>query len=367
MSRRSVTIPDDFRLDSYTYKLPEERIAQRPCPERDASRLLVLRRGTGTVELARFRDIGQYLAKGSLLVANDSRVFPARLLGRRPGKGKAEVLLLTPPPFVTAALDASGLRTAEAEVLLRPAGKIRLHDRLELGPDLAAVVLAKGEFGRSRVALTWRGDLATLIEAIGSMPLPPYIRRAPDALDRERYQTVFADQRHTGSAAAPTAGLHFTPALIEALAESGIGFARLTLHVGYGTFSPVRCQDIRGHAMHTEWFEVPQATARAISRAKAEKRPVVAVGTTTARALEGLAREAGEITAQRGATDIFIHPGFEFRVVDQLITNFHLPGSSLLIMVSALAGRGAVLSAYATALREGFRFFSYGDAMLIVP
>jgi len=359
-------VPPEFRLTSYAYELPLERIAARPSPRRDSSRLLVLRARTGEIELAHFQDLGQFLPAGSLLVANESRVYPARLIGTRPSGGKVELLLLTPPAFLAGKPQPSGLCTAEAQVLLKPAGRLRIGETIAIAPNLSAVLLEKGAFGRCRVGLAWRDDLAAIIEQTGRMPLPPYIRREPDPADRERYQTVYASRERTGSAAAPTAGLHFTGELIAQLRAAGFGLVFVTLHVGYGTFSPVRCADIREHIMHSEWFEVPEETAEAIGQARAEGRPVVAIGTTTARALEGLARERGQVAAHRGATDIFIRPGHEFRAVDHLITNFHLPGSSLLIMVSALAGRENIQAAYARALAEGFRFFSYGDAMLIV-
>jgi len=362
----------DFLLNSYGFVLPEERIAQYPSGERDASRLMVLERETDRIDTARFSDILRFLPENCLLVANNSRVIPARMWGRRSGGGRVEVLLLTPLPLLEARPELGGRFTAEAEVLLRPAKKVRPGERLSISDGLEMELIERGDFGRCRVLLRWQGDVGELLERHGAMPLPPYIHRPkPQDGDSERYQTTYARQDKTGSVAAPTAGLHFTPELRAALQASGREWAELTLYVGYGTFSPVRCRDIREHAMHAEYVELPAATAEAVNRARQEGRPVIAVGTTSARTLEGVfaaqrVRDSDLLAAHAGWINIFLYPGRPFHVTDGLITNFHLPESSLLMLAAALAGRERVLAAYARALAEGFRFFSYGDAMLIL-
>lgn len=359
----------DYLLASYTYDLPEDQIAQHPSGERGGSRLLVLDRTTGVVTHSTFADLCEHLPKGALLVVNNSKVLPARLLGHRPTGGKVEFLLLTPLPLITPLATTTatepGWQVAEVEGLLRASKPLRPGDVLAFGEHIRVEVVQRGEFGRSKVLLHWHGDLPQLFVDNGHLPLPPYIRRGDGAEDRSRYQTVYAREDRLGSVAAPTAGLHFTPALRDALAARGHQWAEVTLYVGYGTFSPVRCEDIREHAMHREFIEVTEATVEAIRNAKAEGRPVVAVGTTSSRVLEGVVRECGELVPFSGWTDIFIYPGYVFKVVDHLITNFHLPESSLLMLVSALTGREKMLAAYEEAVREGYRFFSYGDAMLI--
>lgn len=385
-------VPEDDRLESYRFHLPEDRIAQHPAPERGGSRLLVLDRRTGRaggagLTHARFADLCDHLPEGCLLVANNSKVLPARLLGVRPTGGKVEFLLLTPLPLLEEMAgtadrvasthdglrdEAGGWRSVPAEGLLRASKKIRPGDVMSFGPDLSVEVTEPGDFGRSAVRLHWRGELRRLFLEQGHLPLPPYIRRetgadtedAPE--DRERYQTVYADDSRLGSVAAPTAGLHFTDDLRARLAATDRQWAEVTLYVGYGTFSPVRCADIRHHAMHREHIEVGEATAAAIRKAKAEGRPVVTVGTTSTRTLEGTVRACGEVRAFTGWTDIFIRPGYRFTVADHIITNFHLPESSLLMLVSAFAGRRRVLAAYEEAVAQGYRFFSYGDAMLLL-
>lgn len=360
---------DPFCLDSYDYDLPAERIAQFPPERRGSSRLLVLDRDGGRRVDALFADLPGYLPEGALLVANNSRVTPARLLGTRPSGGKAELLVLTPPPLLERAArsEGGGVFSAEAEVLLKPGHSIHPGDRLIFGPYIEALVEARHEFGRHDARLFWRGSLTACLEETGHLPLPPYIRRGQGPEDRARYQTLYARPDKAGSVAAPTAGLHFTDCLRSRLADAGFLWRELTLHVGYGTFSPVRHQDIRQHPMHREFAELPAETALAVSEARRQGRPVIAVGSTSARTLEAAARECGSLPAQgwQGWTDIFIYPGFQFQVVDGLITNFHLPRSSLLMLVSALAGRESVLDAYAHAVNSGYRFFSYGDAMLI--
>jgi S-adenosylmethionine:tRNA ribosyltransferase-isomerase len=357
-------IAPEFNLQSYDFELPEAQIAQTPSDKRGASRLLVLDRTTGALRDACFTELPALLPEGALLVVNNSKVLPARLLGHKDSGGKAEFLLLTPLALIETQADPDGACTAQAEGLLKASKGPRQGETLHF-PGITMRVLAKGEFGRATVQMTWRGDLAEHFLDQGHIPLPPYIRREDGAEDRTRYQTVYSRQDKLGSVAAPTAGLHFTPEILDALTARGIARAEVTLYVGYGTFSPVRAEDIREHAMHAEYAEVPEDTAHAILKAKAQGRPIVAVGTTTARTLESMAAQTGGIAPFCGWTDIFIRPGHRFQVVDQLVTNFHLPRSSLIIMVCTLAGRRRVLDAYAHAVRQGYRFFSYGDAMLI--
>ncbi|GAB6126869.1 tRNA preQ1(34) S-adenosylmethionine ribosyltransferase-isomerase QueA [Humidesulfovibrio idahonensis] len=363
-------IPAEFRLSSYVYELPEEQIARRPAERRDGSRLLVLDREEAAPRVDAFANLPEILAKrfpqGALLVANNSRVFPARIFGKRATGGRVELLLLTPLPLLHVKPLPDGRQSAEAEGLVRTAKRMKVGEAALFDAPLTVTLLERGDFGRCRVRLEWAGSLGDILNEIGHMPLPPYLERADDAADRERYQTVYADAAKAGSVAAPTAGLHFTPEVRGALAQKGIAWAEVTLYVGYGTFSPVREGDIREHKMHAEYVEVPEATAKAIREAKAAGVPVVAVGTTSARSLEGMYAATGQVEAFAGETEIYIIPGRSFNVVDALLTNFHLPESSLLIMVSALAGRERIMAAYALALAQGFRFFSYGDAMLIV-
>lgn len=354
----------DFLLRSYAFELPEESIAQEPAAVRDASRLLVVDRSEGSLGIARFSELHGLLPEGALLVANNSKVIPARLFGTKPTGGKVEFLLLTPLPLVSGKSDGEWMQ-ARVEGLLRSSKPVKQGSTIAIQKGLEVIPEERGDFGKWFVTLRWRGDLETLLCSTGHLPLPPYIKRPDTAEDAERYQTTYADDAKAGSVAAPTAGLHFTPEVRDRLNAKGFEWAHVTLYVGYGTFSPVRCPDIRDHQMHKEYIEVPRETAQAVKQAKAEGRPVVAVGTTSARALEGMFSECKDICEFKGETDIFIYPGYEFRIVDCLLTNFHLPESSLIIMVSALAGRETILEAYKTALENGFRFFSYGDAMLI--
>lgn len=361
---------DDFLLQKYTFELPPEQIAQFPPDHRGNSRLMVIsRRGDAAPEHHMFSELPACLPPGALLVANNSRVLQARLLGTRSTGGKVEFLLLTPLPLVlqqaVPARDGDCDMCAEVEGLVRSGGSIRDGETLRFGAGIHVTILESGPFGRRRVRLSWRGDLAEAFAATGHIPLPPYIKRADDEEDAGRYQTIYSRPDKIGSVAAPTAGLHFTEDVRTRLQEAGFGWAEVTLYVGYGTFSPVRSDDIRRHVMHREYVEISEETAEAVARAKAEKRPVVAVGTTSTRTLEGVARLCGRVQPFSGWTDIFLYPGQSFRVIDGLLTNFHLPESSLLMLVSAFAGREYVLSAYQEAVREGYRFFSYGDAMLI--
>jgi S-adenosylmethionine:tRNA ribosyltransferase-isomerase len=341
-------------LSDFEYELPPELIAQRPPERRDGGRLLRLDRASGALSHHRVLDLPGLLPAGCLLVINDSRVLPARLMASRPSGGRVEILLLERErggrgeaggeEVWRCMLRASkGLRAGE---LLTPQGAAE--------GDAPLRVLSAPQRGRCLVALS-----RPVLLRHGRMPLPPYIRRAADGRDVARYQTVYA--REEGSVAAPTAGLHFSESLLAAVQQAGAQIARVTLHVGPGTFVPVRCQQVLEHRMEQERYRVPAPTAAAIRRARQEGRPVVAVGTTVVRTLESTGGAAGE-----GSTELFIVPGHRFRVVDALLTNFHLPGSTLLMLVSALAGRDRVLRAYAEAVRRRYRFYSYGDAMLIV-
>mgnify|MGYP001580564530 CR=1 FL=1 len=342
-------------IAEFDYELPPEAIAQEPLPERDASRLLVLDRQTGRLRHQRFCDLPELLEPGDLLVVNRSRVFPARLLGHRVGGGEAEILLLRP------------LGEGCWEALVRPGRKLRPGHQVQVGAELTVRIESEafGAEGRRRVSLLVAAEEeAAQIERAGHVPLPPYIRREDRPADRDRYQTVFA--RETGSVAAPTAGLHFTPDLLRRLEARGIQRVDILLHVGPGTFRPVKAVRVEDHRLEAEPYFIPAETAAALAATRRRGRRVVAVGTTTTRALEASAARHGEVVPETADTDLVIVPGFRFRAVDAVVTNFHLPRSSLLLLVSAFAGREAVLAAYGDAIRAGYRFYSYGDAMLIL-
>jgi S-adenosylmethionine:tRNA ribosyltransferase-isomerase len=343
-------------LAAYDYALPPECIAQDPAEPRDGARMLVLDRRSGARRDASVRDLVTLLGPGDCLVVNDTRVIPARLLGSLAGSERAvEVLLL------------QSLPGGDWEALVRPARHCPPGATLVLADGaIQARVTDSGALGRRRLSLDWPGPVAALLAAHGLPPLPPYIRRyrKPGGEDFGRYQTVYAAR--DGAVAAPTAGLHFTPELLAALQTRGVEIHALTLHVGPGTFRPVRVRRVAEHRVEAEACEVPEATARAVARARAEGRRVVAVGTTTVRALESAAAASGTVTAGTGPTELTITPGYRFRVVDALLTNFHLPRSSLLLLVAAFAGREPILDAYRHAITGGYRFYSYGDAMLIV-
>lgn len=341
-----------MRVSDFDYELPEDLIAQQPAEPRDAARLLVVDRETGRLEHRRFRDLPRYLTAGDVLVLNDTRVIPARLFGlKEPTGGRVEVLLLERrEPDVW-------------EALVRPGRRVPAGSRVAFGQGgLRAVVLDRTEAGGRLLRFEPAGELDRRLGELGQMPLPPYIR-APLS-DPERYQTVYA--RQEGSAAAPTAGLHFTPALLRQVADHGVQVAYLTLHVGLGTFRPVQVERIEEHTMHAEYYAVPEATAAAVNKARRDGRRVVAVGTTVARTLEAAAGDDGAVRAGEGRTDLFIYPGYRWKVVDGLVTNFHLPRSTLLMLVSAFLGRERTLAAYEEAVRQRYRFFSFGDAMLIL-
>ncbi len=353
---------------AFDFPLPPELIAQQPALERDGSRLLVVERATGTVRHQWFRDLVGHFQPGDVLVLNDSRVIPARLRGFKPESGgEIEILLL------------EAVAADEWWVLLKPGKRVRPGTRIVFRTPaggespVQAEVLAKNDEGHCRLRFTGTTDVIASAHELGEMPLPPYISRPAPAVglaDRTRYQTVYA--AHDGSVAAPTAGLHLTPPLLAELRARGVEIHFVTLHVGAGTFAPVKVDCLADHRMHEERFDVPETTAAALNRAQAEGRRIVAVGTTTTRVLEHVARTHGQLVAGPGRTRIFIYPPATFRVVNALITNFHLPQSTLLMLVSALAapgahpqGRDLILRAYAEAVRERYRFFSYGDAMFL--
>jgi len=362
-----------MNVADFDFELPAELVAQAPALDRGASRLLVLHRDTGQIEHAQVSRLGEFLRDGDLLVVNDTRVFPARLLGERvPSGGAVECLLLA--RLGDDRSTVRGMPTPVAggrwDALVHPGQKLRPGSQMVFRGSrhvLRGEILEQHFHGRRTIRL-WGENGASVDEAIddiGHVPLPPYIKRHDTEADRERYQTVFARAR--GSVAAPTAGLHFTPGLLEALQKRGITRTAITLHVGYGTFQPVRVDTVEAHTLDPERFSIGEAAANAINLAKREKRRVVAVGTTTTRALEAAGRAGGGVIApQSGRTDLFIYPGFTFTVVDGLMTNFHLPKSSLLMLVCAFAGRDVVLAAYREAVAQRYRFYSYGDAMLVL-
>lgn len=340
-----------MQVAEFDYHLPEELIAQTPCARRDASRLLVLDRRTGALAHRHFYDLGAYLRPGDVLVFNDTRVIPARLIGAKAETGgKVEIFLLR--------------RTEgdEWEALVKPGKKARPGTIVEFGESLRCEVLSDTAFGGRIVRFSYEGIFEEILDRLGQTPLPPYIKQT--LVDKERYQTVYA--RACGSAAAPTAGLHFTQPLLDSLKAAGVELGFLTLHVGLGTFRPVQAEEIEAHVMHSEYYEVPPETAALVNAAKAEGRRVIAIGTTAIRTLESAAKEKGVLSAESGWTDIFIYPGYAFKIVDAMVTNFHLPKSTLLMLISAFAGREKVLAAYETAIAERYRFFSFGDAMLIL-
>jgi S-adenosylmethionine:tRNA ribosyltransferase-isomerase len=344
---------DPFATEAYSYHLPARLIAQYPVEPRDSARLLVLDRHREELQHVRFRDLPRFLRPGDSLVLNESRVLPARLFARKPTGGRVEILLVEP------------LEEGRWWALLRASRLPEPGTRLELPGGWEAVLEARdAEGGRYRVALRGPGSLRELLERHGHVPLPPYIRRPDAPEDRRWYQTVYA--RAEGSVAAPTAGLHFTPELLERLREMGVGLARVVLHVGPGTFRPVKTSDLRQHRMHEEPYEVPEETVRELAETRRRGGRVVCVGTTAVRTLEAAAGPDGLPRAGKGRTNLYIYPPYEFKAVDALITNFHLPRSTLLMLVCAFGGRERVLRAYEEAVRLGYRFYSYGDAMLIL-
>lgn len=339
------------RTADYDFHLPPELIAQRPADRRDESRLMVVHRDTGRLEHRRFRDIAEYIPAGDVLVVNTTRVFRARLLGTRDSGAPAEVLLLKP----------FGDGTWEA--MVSPGGKLKPGRVVHVAPGFDVEIVEVTE-RRTRRVRPVADDVEAAIERHGHIPLPPYIERADEAPDAERYQTVYA--REAGSVAAPTAGLHFTPELLATLEGNGVQRAEVLLHVGAGTFRPVEVDDVAAHVMHEEWYRVTPQAADLVNAARRAGHKVWAVGTTSCRTLESVGREDGTIAAGEGETRLFLHPPHRARVVDRLVTNFHLPRSTLIMLVAALAGHELTMHAYAEAIREGYRFYSYGDAMLVL-
>lgn len=342
-----------MKLDDFDYCLPPELIAQKPSDRRDSSRLMTVDRMTGVIGELPFSDVGSLFRDGDLLVVNDTRVIPARLFGHKESGGRVEVFLVrklpAPGEVWTCLIRASKQPKPGSVMHLSEGMTVRVHERGEGETWIVSFSPADGFEG-------W-------LDRQGEMPLPPYIRRDTEGFDRERYQTVFA--RVKGAVAAPTAGLHMTPELLESLRFRGVEIAPLTLHVGLGTFLPVRVEDVRQHRMHREYYFIPEKTAEEVRARKKGKGRIVALGTTVARALEHAAMADGTVDAGEGEADIFIYPGYRFKVVDALITNFHLPKSTLLMLVSAFAGREVLFRAYAEAIKRRFRFYSYGDAMFI--
>jgi S-adenosylmethionine:tRNA ribosyltransferase-isomerase len=360
-------------LSDFDFLLPAEQIAQRPLATRDASRMLVLQRRSGQFAERSFADIAALLRGDELLVVNNAQVIPARLRGRR-------IETSTPisneqSPVAGAEIEVLLARQIDAvtwEALVRPGRKMHVGQRVQFGNgDLQAEVIAHGDHGQRTLKFSSRasGDMTAQICTIGHVPLPPYIDRADEPADRERYQTIFASR--PGAIAAPTAGLHFTPEIVERIRARGLDICELTLHIGLGTFQPIRSETLEGHAMHAESYEIPPETVERVTRAKREGRPVLAIGTTAVRALEDAALRAahtandGLLASGIAEARLFITPGFSFRVVDALLTNFHLPRSTLLALVCAFAGRESLLAAYRHAVEAGYRFYSYGDCMLI--
>lgn len=340
-----------MRKEDFYFDLPEELIAQDPLEDRSSSRLLVLDKETGRVEHHVFREIIDYLQEGDCLVINDTKVIPARLIGSKIGTdAKIEVLLL------------KRKENDVWETLVKPGKKAKVGTRISFGDGLlVGEVVDIVEEGNRLIHFEYEGIFEEILDQLGQMPLPPYITHQLE--DKNRYQTVYA--KHSGSAAAPTAGLHFTPELLKEIEEKGVQIARVTLHVGLGTFRPVKVDNILEHHMHSEFYQIEEEAAEKINRAKESGHRVICVGTTSCRTIESAADKNGKLYATNGWTEIFIYPGYEFKVLDCLITNFHLPESTLVMLVSALAGREQVLSAYEEAVKEKYRFFSFGDAMFI--
>ena len=341
-----------MKTSDFYFDLPEELIAQEPLADRSSSRLLVVEKETGKWQHRHFGDIKEYLRAGDCLVINNTRVLPARLYGERVGTGAAmEILLLTRKDLDT------------WEVLVRPGKKAKPGDKISFGNGkLVAEILEVIEGGNRIIKFTYEGVFEAILDDLGEMPLPPYITHRLE--DKERYQTVYS--KHEGSAAAPTAGLHFTPELLKEIEEMGVKIAHVTLHVGLGTFRPVKADDILEHEMHSEYYVMEQQQADIINETKTNGGRIFSVGTTSTRTLESVADENGMVQAKSGWTQIFIYPGYQFKVVDCLITNFHLPESTLIMLVSALVGKDLTMAAYAEAVKEKYRFFSFGDACLFL-
>lgn len=351
-----------YTLDDYDYTLPEDRIAQKPCQQRDFSRLLHLNRGSGDISHRVFCDLPDLMRSGDVLVVNNTKVIPGRLVGRKDTGGKAEVLILT---YADGAANRKSAGEFACTCLIKSSKKPRAGSRIFFDHGLCADVL--GQSGDCfEVRFACETDFDQVLQQVGQVPLPPYIRRESGAgfsEDHLAYQTIYASEK--GAIAAPTAGFHFSEEVLARLQDMGVSVVSITLHVGYGTFIPVRVTDIRDHRMHSETYTITRQAAEVINDARAAGARIVAVGTTSVRTLEFAASENGKIKAGAGSCNLFIYPGYQFKVVDAMITNFHLPRSTLLMLVSAFAGRNIILNAYQAAIGNGYRFYSYGDAMLI--
>ncbi len=355
-------------LSEFDYELPPACIAQEPPAERDSARMLVVDRARQCWEDRVFRDLPDLLLGNELVVLNNTRVIPARLIGRRRGVRAGAAGKHSGQEFLSAEIEVLLTRAVQPgiwEALVRPGRKVRVGEKIVFGDDsvgvqLEAEVIGRGDFGARRLRLSGATDLPAALECLGHMPLPRYINRPDGPQDRERYQTVFAAQ--PGAVAAPTAGLHFTPEVLNSIRSRGAEICEVTLHVGPGTFQPIHSERIEDHTMHSEGYEIPGPSAEAINRARAAHRPILAVGTTVVRTLESA---EGEVRSGKGEARIFIYPGYRFRLADQMLTNFHLPKSSLFLMVCAFAGRDLMLASYRHAIASGYRFYSYGDCMLI--
>ncbi|TBX11383.1 tRNA preQ1(34) S-adenosylmethionine ribosyltransferase-isomerase QueA [Clostridium perfringens] len=340
-----------MKVSDFYFELPEELIAQYPLEKRDSSRLMVLDKKTGEIEHRKFHDILEYLNEGDTLVLNNTRVLPARLIGEKEETGgKIEFLLL------------KRIEGDKWECLAKPGRKAKVSTVFTFGEGkLKAIVREIGEEGNRIIEFKYDGIFEQVLDELGQMPLPPYIHEKLE--DKERYQTVYSKEK--GSAAAPTAGLHFTEELLKEIKDKGVNIAYLTLHVGLGTFRPVKVDDVNNHVMHSEYYHLDKENAELINKTKEAGKRVIAVGTTSSRTLETIGDENGRVREQSGWTDIFIYPGYKFKIVDNLITNFHLPESTLIMLVSALAGQDNIMNAYNTAVKEKYRFFSFGDSMFI--
>ena len=340
-----------MKVSDFYFELPEELIAQYPLEKRDSSRLMVLDKTTGEIEHRKFHDILEYLNEGDTLVLNNTRVLPARLIGEKEETGgKIEFLLL------------KRIEGDKWECLAKPGRKAKVGTVFTFGEGkLKAIVREIGEEGNRIIEFKYDGIFEQVLDELGQMPLPPYIHEKLE--DKERYQTVYSKEK--GSAAAPTAGLHFTEELLKEIKDKGVNIAYLTLHVGLGTFRPVKVDDVNNHVMHSEYYHLDKENAELINKTKEAGKRVIAVGTTSSRTLETIGDENGRVREQSGWTDIFIYPGYKFKIVDNLITNFHLPESTLIMLVSALAGQDNIMNAYNTAVKEKYRFFSFGDSMFI--
>jgi S-adenosylmethionine:tRNA ribosyltransferase-isomerase len=342
-----------MEIEAFDYHLPTSYIAQYPPPQGGETSLMILHRKAGVMDHRSFREIVQYLNPGDLLVMNNTRVLPARLIGKKETGGKVEMLLI---PSRNGGKD-------EWEALVKGSGKVKQGVRVQFEQGLEGEILEVKD-GKGKVRFTCKTKVTDILQKIGHIPLPPYIKREDEPSDRERYQTIFAER--DGSIAAPTAGLHFTHSLLQSFKENGVRTATITLHVGIGTFIPVKTHDIKDHHMEAEWVEISEETAKEIDETKTRGGKVIAVGTTTTRALESFSNGKGGVRTGKGMTSLFIHPPYRFRVIDGLITNFHLPQSTLIMLVSAFAGRDLLMEAYQEAINRKYRFYSYGDAMLIL-